>query len=161
MRNTDHRIAVEKPVTPAFLLAALLWHPVRKRADELQAAGMREYLALAQAADEVLSAQAQQTAVPRRFSVVTRQIWTMQPRFNNTHGRRARSLMNERRFRAAYDFLLLRAEEDESLKELCEHWTKAQIGVKLNTGPDNRNKKNARPRPRRRGRRRGAPAAKG
>ena len=69
--------------------------------------------------------------------------------------------MGERRFRAAYDFLLLRAEEDESLKELCDHWTEAQKGVKLNTGPDNRHNNNARQRPQHRGRgRRRAPAPK-
>ena len=154
MRNTDERIAVEKPVTPAFLLAALLWHPVRKKADALQAEGMQEYLALSQAADEVMAKQVRRTAVPRRFSVVTRQIWTMQPRFNHTHGRRAKGLMKERRFRAAYDFLLLRAEEDESLKSLCDHWTEAQIGVEMNTGQNDRNENKPNRRPRRRGRRR-------
>lgn len=152
MKNTDHRIAVEKPVTPAFLLAAMLWQPVRKRADSLKAEGMQAYLALGQAADEVLSEQVQRTAIPRRFSVVTRQIWTMQPRFNHTRGRRANSLMKERRFRAAYDFLLLRAEEDASLKGLCEHWTEAQKGVQLNTGPEKTSYSKRRPRrrPRRR-----------
>jgi poly(A) polymerase len=158
MKNTDQRIAVQKPVTPAFLLAAILWQPVRERADVLQAKGMQEYLALGQAADEVLSKQVQRTAIPRRFSVITRQIWTMQPRFNHTQGKRAKSLMNERRFRAAYDFLLLRAVEDESLKALCDHWTEAQIGVELNTGQDDRYKNNSRRRPRRR--RRSAPATK-
>ena len=158
MKNTDQRIAVQKPVTPAFLLAAILWQPVRERADVLQAKGMQEYLALGQAADEVLSKQVQRTAIPRRFSVITRQIWTMQPRFNNTHGKRAISLMKERRFRAAYDFLLLRAVEDESLKALCDHWTKAQIGVELNTGQDDRYKNNSRRRPGRR--RRSTPATR-
>jgi poly(A) polymerase len=156
MRNTDQRIAVDKPVTPAFLLAAILWHPVRERADKLQAQGATEYAALSQAADEVLSEQARRTAIPRRFSVVTRQIWTMQPRFNNTRGRRARSLMNERRFRAAYDFLLLRMEEDPTLKELCEHWTEAQKDVQPAASRDDRFKPRRRPR---RGRRR-PPAAK-
>ncbi len=150
MKNTDQRIAVQKPVTPAFLLAAILWQPVRERADVLQAKGMQEYQALGQAADEVLSKQVQRTAIPRRFSAITRQIWTMQPRFNNTHGKRAKSLMKERRFRAAYDFLLLRAVEDESLKALCDHWTEAQKGVELNTGQDDRYKNNSRRRPRRR-----------
>lgn len=152
LKNTDYRVTHDKPVTPAFLFAALFWQPVRARADSLQARGMQEYLALGQAADEVMSEQIKRTAVPRRFSVITRQIWTMQPRFNHTHGRRAKSLMAERRFRAAYDFLLLRAEEDESLKELCEHWTEAQKGVKLNTGQRENFKKDAR-RPRRRRRR--------
>ena len=161
MRNTDHRIAIEKPVTPAFLMAALLWQPVRERADALQATGMQEYLALGQAADEVMSKQVLRTAIPRRFSVITRQIWTMQPRFNHMHGRRAKSLMNERRFRAAYDFLLLRAEEDESLKDLCDHWTEAQKHVQLNTGQNERvNNDSRRPPRRRRQRRRGAPIEK-
>ncbi len=134
LKNTDERVVNDRPVTPAFLFAALFWQPVRARADVLQAGGMQEHVALGQAADEVMSEQVKRTAVPRRFSVITRQIWTMQPRFANTRGRRAKSLLGERRFRAAYDFLLLRAEEDESLKDLCDHWTEAQKGAKLNTG---------------------------
>ena len=158
MNNTDERIAIQKPVTPAFLIAALLWHPVKERAEALMAGGMHESAALSQAADEVMSKQVQRTAIPRRFSVITRQIWTMQPRFNNTHGRRARSLMGERRFRAAYDFLLLRAVEDPSLQDLCNHWTEAQKGVVMNTGQNDRFKDS--PRQRRRPRRRRTPAAK-
>jgi len=151
LKNTDERVADGRPVTPAFLFAALFWIPVKARADVLQARGLQEYVALGQAADEVMSEQVKRTAVPRRFSVITRQIWTMQPRFNNTRGRRAKSLMGERRFRAAYDFLLLRSEEDESLTGLCEHWTEAQKGVKLNNGENERyNKSSHRPRRRRR-----------
>jgi poly(A) polymerase len=105
-----------------------------------------------------MSKQVQRTAIPRRFSVITRQIWTMQPRFNHTHGRRAKSLMSERRFRAAYDFLLLRAAEDPSLEDLCKHWTEAQKGVVMNTGQNDRFKDS--PRRRRRPRRRKSPAAK-
>jgi len=149
LKNTDERVADDRPVTPAFLFAALFWKPVQARAKVLQAKGLQEYLALGQAADEVMAKQVSRTAVPRRFSVITRQIWTMQPRFNHTRGRRAKSLLGERRFRAAYDFLLLRSKEDDSLKELCEHWTEAQKGVKLNTGENKKFKRNAR-RPRRR-----------
>jgi poly(A) polymerase len=157
LENTDERIKIGKPVTPAFLLAAIMWQPVRERADVLQSGGLNEHAALGQAADEVMSKQVQRTAIPRRFSVVTRQIWTMQPRFNNTHGRRAKSLLQERRFRAAYDFLLLTAEEDDSLQELCDHWTEAQKGVTLNTGqrrPGDSFRGDSRSRPRRRRRRR-------
>jgi poly(A) polymerase len=152
MKNTDDRIAIQKPVTPAFLLAAILWQPVKEKAEALKASGVHETAALGQAADEIMAKQVQRTAIPRRFSVITRQIWTMQTRFNNTHGRRAKSLMNERRFRAAYDFLLLRAVEDPSLQDLCDHWTKAQIGVVLNTGQNDRFKDSSRrrKRPRRR-----------
>jgi poly(A) polymerase len=152
MKNTDDRIAIQKPVTPAFLVAALLWQPVKEKADALMAGGMHETAALGEAADEVMSKQVQRTAIPRRFSVITRQIWTMQTRFKHIHGRRAKSLMGERRFRAAYDFLLLRAVEDPSLQELCKHWTEAQKGVVMNTGQNERHKDS--PRKRRRPRRR-------
>jgi len=161
LKNTDERVADNRPVTPAFLFAALFWHPVRARADALSASGMQEYQALGQAADEVMSEQVRRTAVPRRFSVVTRQIWIMQPRFNHTHGRRAKTLLGDRRFRAGYDFLLLRAEEDASLKTLCEHWTEAQKGAKPHGAKEPVEKGDARPRkrpPRRRRRR--SPAAK-
>jgi len=158
LKNTDERVAADMPVTPAFLFAALFWQPMRARADELQAGGLTEHLAIGEAADEVMSEQVKRTAVPRRFSVITRQIWTMQPRFNFTHGRRAKSLLRERRFRAAYDFLLLRATEDPSLKGLCGHWTEAQKGVELNTGQNDRFNNDSR-RPQRR-RRRKSPAAK-
>jgi len=156
LKNTDERVADGRPVTPAFLFAALFWHPVRAQADALHAGGMQEYQALGEAADEVMSEQVRRTAVPRRFSVVTRQIWTMQPRFNHTHGRRAKTLLGDRRFRAGYDFLLLRAEEDESLKELCEHWTVAQKGVKPHAGkgPEPKSDTGRKRRPARRRRRR-------
>jgi len=152
MKNTDKRIAVQKPVTPAFLVAALLWQPVQARATTLMASGLQEYQALDQAAGEVLAKQVQQMAIPRRFSVITREIWVMQPRFKNTRGKRAKRLLGERWFRAAYDFLLLRAVEDPSLQDLCDHWTEAQKGVKLNTGrdPQSREGRAFRRRPRRR-----------
>jgi poly(A) polymerase len=153
MKNTDERIAVDKPVTPAFLYAALLWRPVRERADEHQARGLPEYAALGEAADEIMSVQVRRTAIPRRFSVVTRQIWVMQPRFRYTRGRRSKSLLRERRFRAGYDFLLLRVVEDKSLQGLCDHWTEAQKGVTLNTGqhkPGDRRRGDAKRRTRRR-----------
>ena len=134
MKNTDDRIAEGKPVTPAFLYAALLWTVVKASAEKMHATGIPEFAALGAAADEVLAQQVQRTAIPRRFSVVTRQIWVMQPRFAITHGKRAKSLLGERRFRAAYDFLLLRVTEDESLQPLAKHWTEAQEGVELNTG---------------------------
>ncbi len=161
LENTDQRIAVEKPVTPAFLLAAILWQPVQARAYTLQKSGLSVYAALGEAADEVLSRQVQRITIPRRFSVITRQIWTMQPRFKNTRGRRAKALLQERRFRAAYDFLLLRAVEDEALQTLCEHWTEAQRGVTLNTGQhrcDERSENGSRRRPRRRRQRRNTPS---
>jgi poly(A) polymerase len=126
MQNTDQRVMEEKSVTPAFLYAAVLWQPVRDRAAEFQAGGDPEALALDKAAEEVLSSQIRRTALPRRFSSVTRQIWVLQARLRKTRGRRAMRVVHQQRFRAAYDFLLLRVHEDESLAELGEFWTRAQ-----------------------------------
>jgi poly(A) polymerase len=105
------------------------------------------------AAEHALSVQADRTSIPRRFSAVTRQIWVMQNRFTKTRGKRWKRLLHEQRFRAAYDFLLLRAEEDESLKPLCEFWTEAQKHVPQDSA-DQQRKNARRRRPRRRVRRR-------
>ena len=129
LENTDQRVRKEQPVTPAFLFAALLWQPVDERSKKLVEAGESLYMAIQAAADEAISAQAVRTSIPRRFSAVTKQIWLMQARFTKTRGKRWKRLLHEQRFRAGYDFLLLRAEEDESLKEICEFWTEAQKGV--------------------------------
>ena len=149
LENTDDRVRQAKPVTPAFLFAALLWQPVRDKVQALLEKGESEHDAYMLAAEDVLSAQVKSTAIPRRFSAVTRQIWTMQPRFGKTGGKRWRRLLEQQKFRAAYDFLLLRAEEDPSLLELCAFWTKAQVGVDFS-----RSARTGRDRPRRRYRRR-------
>ena len=129
LENTDLRLRETKAVTPAFLFAVLLWEPVKARSAELQASGMAEQNALTAAAEEIFMRQSRRTAVPRRFSAVAKQIWSMQPRFKKTSGRRWKRLLSEQRFRAAYDFLLLRAAEDSSLGDLTAFWTDAQKGL--------------------------------
>jgi len=153
LENTDERIRIGKPVTPAFLFAALLWQPVWERSREFVDQGEPEYVAIMHAAEEAIAVQAQRTSIPRRFSAVTRQIWVMQPRFKKTRGKRWKRLLQEDRFRAAYDFLLLRATEDPSLEPLCEFWTKAQEGIEFPPAKSHP-AKSGRGRPRRRYRRR-------
>ncbi len=126
LTNTDQRIADTQPVTPAFLYAALLWEPVRQRALEYAERGYSYHDALAVAGDQVISEQLRTVAIPRRFSTMTRQIWVMQPRFRRRIGRRAERLLFERRFRAAYDFLLLRDLQEPDLKALVKWWTHIQ-----------------------------------
>lgn len=123
LENTDKRVAEGKPVTPAFLIAALLWEPVRERLPQFLEDGESELMAMQLAADEVLRLQAERTALPRRFSTPAREIWAMQLRLPRHSGRRAQKLMEHPRFRAAYDFLLLRGAAGEQVGELCEWWT--------------------------------------
>ena len=124
--NTDQRVAEDKPVTPAFLYAVLLWEPLNSWRRKLEDKGVKPADALQQAAEEVLSRQVQVTAIPRRFSGMTRQIWQMQPRLRFMRGKRAAKVLDDRKFRAAYDFLLLRAVEDLELAEQVDWWTRIQ-----------------------------------
>lgn len=147
LENTDERIRNSKPVTPAFLFAALLWQPVEERSKALIDQGETEYNAMVRAGEEAVLTQVQSTAIPRRFSAVTRQIWVLQIRLKRTRGKRWKRLLHEQRFRAAYDFLLLRAVEDPSLEPLCEFWTKAQENIDFSQQRfDNRNEDRKRPR---------------
>lgn len=128
--NTDARIAENKPVTPAFLFAVLLWEPVRARSLRLQGEGMSEIQALQRAGDDVVAEQARHIAVPKRFSLQSREIWTMQARLKRRQGKRAEQLLESARFRAAYDFLLLRAESgEEELQTLGDWWTEFQTAT--------------------------------
>ena len=126
LKNTDQRIAEGLPVTPGFLFAAFLWQRVKLRADELVEAGEAPVEALAAAGEEAIVAQARKVALHRRFSTIAKEIWCMQPRFEKRRGQRAVRLINERRFRAAYDFMLLRVDEEPELAELAQWWTDIQ-----------------------------------
>jgi poly(A) polymerase len=126
MANTDARIAAGKPVTPAFLFAVFLWQPVRDRAAQLEAEGQHSAQALQHAGSQIIAEQAQVMATPRRFSLPMREIWMLQLRLEQKGGRRRARVLAHPRFRAAYDFLLLRGEAGEVPKDLCEWWTAYQ-----------------------------------
>ncbi|MEZ5535910.1 MAG: polynucleotide adenylyltransferase PcnB [Thiolinea sp.] len=126
LQNTDRRIAEGKSVMPPFLYAILLWDKVERLTNQALQEGHPEMQAINLATTEVLRKQVQYTAIPRRFSNITREIWTLQPRFRNREQRRANALFSNARFRAAYDFLCLRAQAGEAVKEDCEWWTAFQ-----------------------------------
>jgi poly(A) polymerase len=126
LASTDERVKADKPVTPAFLFAAMLWEPVRAAAQAAIDAGTDAAIAWPHAAERVLREQAQRVAIPRRFSIAVEEIWAMQPRFAQRTKKRAFRLLEHPRFRAAYDFLLLRADESPELAELAAWWTEAQ-----------------------------------
>ena len=126
LTNTDKRINEGLPVTPAFLFAVLLWEPVRLRTRELVASGLSEYDALHQAGQELTRQQVERISIPKRFSIPMREIWTLQPRFEMRRGKRPMRLMAHPRFRAAYDFLVMRAQVGEAEQELADWWTEIQ-----------------------------------
>lgn len=126
MANTDERIRIGKPTTPAFLFAVLLWPGLLVQTARNREQGMKPIPAAELAADRVISRQVNQIAIPRRFSVPMREIWSLQSRFTSRQGKRAQRLYSHPRFRAAYDFLLLRAVADPPLQELADYWTDLQ-----------------------------------
>ncbi|MGB1254299.1 MAG: polynucleotide adenylyltransferase PcnB [Thiolinea sp.] len=126
LQNTDRRLAEGKSVMPPFLYAVLLWDKVRLYKEEAKQDGHPELQALQLAATEVLRQQVRYTAIPRRFSNITREIWSLQSRFHTRELRRANTLLNNIRFRAAYDFLCLRAEAGEPVAEDAQWWTTFQ-----------------------------------
>ncbi|MCB1610860.1 MAG: polynucleotide adenylyltransferase PcnB [Xanthomonadales bacterium] len=123
LRSTDLRVAADKPITPAFLFAAFLWEPF-----QMACAGIDIHAegAMADAAEIVFQDAMERVALPRRFSIVTREIWELQPRLETNSPSRARRLMRHPRFRAAFDFMVLRAQVDPLLRPIAERWEKAQ-----------------------------------
>jgi poly(A) polymerase len=125
--NTDARIAAGKAVTPTFLFAVLLWSAVLRELNERQAGPSPDLAQLMQACDTVLRAQQSRVAIPRRFAVPMRELLMLQPRFNRRSGAKSLSLLQHPRFRAAFDFLLLRAQVGVADPELAQWWTDIQL----------------------------------
>ncbi|XOZ33217.1 polynucleotide adenylyltransferase PcnB [Halomonadaceae bacterium KBTZ08] len=127
LASTDRRVSQNKPITPYFLYAALLW-PALQQAwrQEEEETEQPAYQALQQAAGETIQNQTQATAIPRRFSTPMREIWELQLRLGKRSGKRADRLLEHPRFRAAYDFLLVREEAGEDTQGLGAWWTEYQ-----------------------------------
>jgi poly(A) polymerase len=127
LANTDQRVAEGLPVTPMFLFGVFLWGPVQDRANALRRTGqLSEVQALIDAGIEVTDQQIARITLPRRFSVPMREMLQLQPRFNRRQGRRASVLLEHRRFRAAYDLLVLRTELGDVPPDLADWWTRIQ-----------------------------------
>lgn len=126
LKNTDQRIAEDKPVTPMFLYAVLLWPAIKRLAEQLEADGASGYDAINEASFRLVAEQQQRTSLPKRFGVPMKEMLAMQRRFLQRRGARAARLLEHKRFRAAYDFFVLRAECGEVDPELAGFWTEVQ-----------------------------------
>lgn len=126
LENTDKRLADGKAVAPYFLLAAFLWEPMQARIAEKIAAGTDIYIAYQEAANEVIIRQVKHTAFPKQVGLSMREVWFLQPKFERRQGTKALRLLEHPRFRAAYDFMLLRAETGGADRELADWWARFQ-----------------------------------
>jgi len=126
LENSDRRFAGGKSLTPYFLLAAVLWEPLQLAVQKRIKHGENETIAYQNAANEVLSAQIKITAMPRHITQAMRDVWFLQNKFTRTVGSRPYRLLEQPKFRAAYDFLQLRAETGGAEPELVDWWTRFQ-----------------------------------
>jgi poly(A) polymerase len=126
LANTDQRLRDDKPASPAFLFAALLWHEVLSLWNVQLEAGKPAIPALHLAMDTVLNKQRAQMAIPHRHDAIMKEIWLLQPRLEQRSGQRPLRLLALPRFRAAYDFMLLRSQSGEVDVELADWWTEFQ-----------------------------------
>ncbi|MEZ9234737.1 polynucleotide adenylyltransferase PcnB [Shewanella sp. 10N.286.52.A9] len=124
MTNTDLRVSQDKPVTPAFFYAALLWYPLKQRADDIALeSGLSHYDAHVAAMGDVMEQQCRTISIPRRFSTPAKDIWQLQLRLERSQGTRAFKLLEHPKFRAAYDLLLLRGEaEGGNIGKIATWW---------------------------------------
>ncbi|MCL1114546.1 polynucleotide adenylyltransferase PcnB [Shewanella basaltis] len=165
MRNTDLRVSQDKPVTPAFFYAAILWYPLKQRADDIAIeSGLTLYDAHVAAMGDVMEQQCRTISIPRRFSTPAKDIWQLQLRLERSQGTRAFKMIENPKFRAAYDLLLLRGEvESGNIAKIADWWKsfveadeteRGEIAKSSSKGSNSRNR-NAPQRKRRR-----KPAAK-
>ena len=126
LENTDRRIQEDRPTSPAFMFAALLWHEVLAAWNQRKSRGENPIPALHGAMDDVLDRQRERLAIPRRHDAMMKEIWLLQPRFEQRGGQRPYRLLEVPRFRAGYDFLLLRCESGEADEELGLWWDEFQ-----------------------------------
>ena len=165
LQGTDERVRSEKSVTPTFLFAILMWPAVLRTFAKHGQASDGDPQHLLEACDQVTARQQQRVAIPKRFTLPLRELVGLQPRFERREGRRALRLLNHPRFRAAYDFLVLRAAAGEADPELAKWWTDIQSAsaderiARVESAAPGQGAASDGPRRRRRRRRRRPPAA--
>jgi len=124
LHDTDERVRHGYSASPAFMLACLLWFDMRAEWKRNQATGQSDQSALYDAMDAVLERQRDALAFPRRFDGTIKEIWSLQSRFEQRSGARPFRLLAHPRFRAGFDFLLIRAKGADCAQELADWWTR-------------------------------------
>ena len=121
--NTDNRLKASKSVTPGFLIAALLWPRLIDISKEKGSLNLRKFF---RSMDRIIREQQVLTAVPRKFHGYIKDIWSLQLKLETRLGHQPYKILNHPRFRAAYDFFLLREEAARDSQGICDWWTQFQ-----------------------------------
>ena len=126
LRNTDARARADKPITPTFLFALMLYGPIAQTIEAMPSSRWHEIGAILDACDRAVRELQRHISIPRRFSLGVREMFALQPRLEHPRGKRAMRALEHPRFRAAYDLLLLRAEHGLAPQEIADWWTRIQ-----------------------------------
>ncbi len=126
LRNTDARVTEDKPVTPTFLFALLLYGPIAAIIEATPPERWHELATILDACDQAVREAQTHIAIPKRFALGVREMFALQPRLEHPRGRRALRVLEHPRFRAGYDLLLLRAEFGLAPPEMASWWTRLQ-----------------------------------
>lgn len=126
LHNTDERVAADKPVTPTFLVALLLYGPIAQAIESLPPTRWHELGAIVEACDRTLRAASTRVTIPRRVALGVREMYGLQPRLEQPRGKRALRLLEQPRFRSAFDLLLLRSTLGMAPAGIAEWWTRLQ-----------------------------------
>jgi poly(A) polymerase len=156
LRNTDRRVKNDDSVTPMFLIGVFLWNPTKKLAAARRSEEkMSESQSLSLASYELSAQQQRRIAIPRRFTAPMREMLALQPRFLQIRGKKAMKLLEHRRFRAAYDFMMLLAEVGQFDSDMAKFWTEVQVqsaeeraaSFQINAQPGSKRRRRRRRRP--------------
>jgi poly(A) polymerase len=126
LENTDERVLDDKPVTPTFLFALLLYGPIAAIIEATPPERWHELATILEACDQAVREAQSHIAIPKRFALGVREMFALQPRLEHPRGRRALRVLEHPRFRAGYDLLLLRAEFGLAPPEMAAWWTRLQ-----------------------------------
>lgn len=126
LHNTDDRYHKGLSLNPCFLLSVLLWHAYQMAYDQARADGQRPYMAKQHAMTQVIKQQLSRLTIPKRLVHMIKEIWSFQYLLEQRRDRQVRYVIEQKRFRAAYDFLCLRAECDQALQSVAQWWTRFQ-----------------------------------
>ena len=128
LADTDRRVNEGKPVAPSFLMACVFWHEVSARWQALRDEGEPVMPALQAAVDATFDARIGDISGRGKLAADMREIWLMQPRFDKRTGSSPAAMLAQPRFRAAFDFMRLRADAGEIDMELVEWWEDYSLG---------------------------------
>ena len=126
LKNTDGRVQADKPVTPTFLFALLLYGPIAGIIEATPPERWHELGTILDACDLAARRAQAHVAIPKRFTLGVREMFALQPRLEHPRGRRALRVLEHPRFRAAYDLLLLRAQFGLASEDMVDWWTRIQ-----------------------------------